>query len=150
MAKLWYFAYGWSMDKSLMKKCIGEWLDVRRAVLKGFEVAFNAYSPAWKGGIANLREKEGAKVLGVAYMITPDQLAKLDLFEGVPLRASRRMILIEVECVGEVRAVTHVAATPRNRFIQPSKEYLSAMYRGVKQHGIPDDIIKVFQKTMGK
>lgn len=150
MAKLWYFAYGWSMDKSLMRKCIGDWLDARRAVLKGFEIAFNAYSPAWRGGIANLREKEGARVIGVAYMITPDQLVKLDAFEGVPSRASRRMISIEVEGIGEVRAVTHVASSPRNGFIQPSKEYLSAMYRGVKQHGIPDEIIRALQRIMGR
>lgn len=148
MTRLWYFAYGWSMDKSLMKKCIGDWLDARPAILKGFEIAFNAYSPAWKGGIANLREKESGKVVGVAYMITSDQLAKLDAFEGVPSRASRRMVSIEVEGVGEVKAVTHVAVASRNSFIQPSREYLSAMYRGIKQHGIPDEIIKALQRIM--
>ncbi len=133
-----------------MRRCIGDWLDVRRAILKGFEIVFNAYSPAWRGGIANLRENEGARIIGVAYKITPDQLARLDAFEGVPSRASRRTILIEVEGVGEVKAVTHIAANPRNALVQPSKEYLSAMYRGVRQHSIPDDILKTLQKVAGR
>jgi cation transport regulator ChaC len=150
MVELWYFAYGWSMDKSLMRKCIGDWLDARRATLKGFEIVFNAYSPAWKGGVANLRESENARIIGVAYKITHDQLAKLDAFEGVPSRASRRMVSIEVEGVGEVKAITHVAANPRDGFVQPSKEYLSAMHRGIKQHGIPDEMIKAIQKAAGK
>jgi cation transport regulator ChaC len=147
MVELWYFAYGWSMDKSLMRKCIGDWLDARHATLKGFEIVFNAYSPAWRGGVANLRESENARIIGVAYKITHDQLAKLDAFEGVPSRASRRMVLIEVEGVGEVKAITHVAANPRDGFVQPSKEYLSAMHRGIKQHGIPDEMIKAIQRA---
>jgi cation transport regulator ChaC len=138
------------MDKSLMRKCIGDWLDARRATLKGFEIVFNAYSPAWRGGVANLRESESARIIGVAYKITHDQLAKLDAFEGVPSRASRRMVSIEVEGVGEVKAITHVAANPRDGFVQPSKEYLSAMHRGIKQHGIPDEMIKAIQKAAGK
>jgi cation transport regulator ChaC len=147
MAELWYFAYGWSMDKSLMRRCIGDWLDARRAILKGFEIVFNAYSPAWRGGIANLKESGDARIIGVAYKIAPDQLAKLDAFEGAPSRASRRLVMIEVEGVGEVKAITHIAANPRDGFIQPSKEYISAMQRGIRQHGIPDEMIKIIQRA---
>jgi hypothetical protein len=60
------------------------------------------------------------------------------------------MVSIEVEGVGEVKAITHVAANPRDGFVQPSKEYLSAMHRGIKQHGIPDEMIKAIQKAAGK
>ena len=70
MPELWYFAYGWSLEKSLMKKCIGKWLDARRAELKGFKLVFDAYSASWRGGVANLEEDESSKVYGVAYKIT--------------------------------------------------------------------------------
>lgn len=138
------------MDKSLMKRCIGDWLDARRAVLKGFEIVFNAYSPAWRGGVANLVEREGARVFGVAYKISSEQLARLDSFEGVPQRAGRRVVVIEVEGVGEVRAITHVPANPRDGVVQPSRKYLSAMYRGIKQHDIPEEAVKELQRIAGR
>jgi len=149
MSELWYFSYGWSLDKSLMKKCIGEWIDARRAVLKGFELAFNAYSPSWRGGVANLKEAENGEIHGVAYRITSDQLEKLDRFEGVPGRAARLSISIEVEGVGEVKAVTHVATNIREGRVYPSREYLSAMYRGVKQHGLGEEALKIIRKAAG-
>ncbi len=149
MAELWYFSYGWSLDKSLMKRCIGSWIDARRAILKGYELVFNAYSPSWKGGVANLRESDTSRTYGVAYRITSEQLKRLDRFEGVPRRSARISVLIEVEGVGEVRAVTHVAANPKERKVQPSREYVSAMHRGIKQHGLSEDALKSLQKITG-
>jgi len=149
MPELWYFSYGWSLDKSLMKKCIGRWIDARRAVLKGYEIIFNAYSPSWRGGVANLRENESSKTYGVAYKITSEQLERLDRFEGVPRRAARISIQIEVEDVGIVRAVTHVMANPKEGRVHPSREYVSAMYRGIKQHGLGEDSLKSIRKIVG-
>ncbi|MCD6591595.1 MAG: gamma-glutamylcyclotransferase [Thaumarchaeota archaeon] len=149
MAELWYFSYGWSLDKSLLKKCIGSWLDARRAVLKGFRLVFNVYSPSWRGGIANLEEDEASEIYGVAYRITSEQLEKLDRFEGVPSRAARRSVLIAVEGIGELKAITHVAVNPRGGRVHPSREYLSAMYRGVKQHGLGEDALRLIRRAAG-
>ena len=149
MPELWYFAYGWSLNKSLMKKCIGEWVEARRAILKGFKLVFNVYSPSWRGGVANLRENEESKTYGVAYRITSEQLERLDRLEGVPQRSARRSVLIEVEGVGEVKAITHVAANPREGRVHPSREYVSAMYRGMKQHGLGEEALKTLQKIVG-
>jgi len=74
MEEVWYFAYGWSLNKSLMRRCIGQWLDARRAELRGFKLVFNAYSKSWRGGVANLVEDESSRVHGVAYRITGEQL----------------------------------------------------------------------------
>ncbi len=149
MSELWYFSYGWSLDKSLMKKCVGEWIDARRAVLKGFELVFNAYSPSWRGGVANLRESEGGEVRGVAYRITSEQLERLDRLEGVPGRAARLSVSIEVEGAGAARAITHVATNPKEGRVYPSREYLSAMCRGVKQHGLGEEALKIIRRAAG-
>jgi len=149
MTEIWYFAYGWSLEKSLMKKCIGEWLDARKAELKGFKIVFDAYSASWRGGVANLEEDEASKVYGVAYKITSEQLQKLDRFEGVPRRAARIGVEIYVEGIGEVRAMTHIAANPRRSLVFPSKQYLSAMLKGAKQHGLGEEALKVIRKASG-
>ncbi len=149
MPELWYFAYGWPINKALMKKCIGKWIEARRATLKGFKLVFNAYSPSWRGGVANLRENEKAKTYGVAYKITSEQLEKLDRFEGVPQRSARMSVTIEVEGIGEVKAITHVAANPKEGRVHPSREYVSAVYRGMKQHGLGEEALKALQRAAG-
>jgi len=149
MAEVWYFAYGWSMNKSLMKRCIKNWTDSRRAELRGFRLVFDAYSTSWKGGVANLEEDESSKVYGVAYKISPEQLKELDKFEGVPQRAMRRSIEVVVEGVGRVKAVTHVAINPRRGPIYPSKQYLGAMLKGAKQHNLGEEALKMIRKAAG-
>jgi len=141
MDEVWYFAYGWSLNRSLMKKCIGGWIEARRAELRGFKLVFNAYSKSWRGGVANLVEDEASKVYGVAYKITSEQLKKLDRFEGLPSRAARMSVEISVENVGRVKAITHIAVNPRRGWIVPSRDYVSAMLRGLKQHGFSDDVL---------
>lgn len=147
MHELWYFAYGWSLNKALMKKCVGEWVEARRAILKGFKLVFNVYSPSWRGGVANLEEDEESKTYGVAYRIASEQLEMLDRFEGVPQRSARRSVLVEVEGIGEVKAITHVAVNPKKGEVHPSREYVSAMYRGMKQHGLDEEALKALQRA---
>ncbi|HDD40309.1 MAG TPA: gamma-glutamylcyclotransferase [Nitrososphaeria archaeon] len=149
MTEIWYFAYGWSMNKSLMKRCIKNWVDSRRAELKGFRLVFDAYSTSWKGGVANLEEDESSKVYGVAYKIDPEQLKELDKFEGVPQRAMRRSVELEVEGVGRVKAITHVAINPRKAPVYPSKEYVSAMLKGARQHNLGEEALKTIRRAAG-
>ena len=147
MEEVWYFAYGWSLNKSLMRKCIGRWLDARRAELRGFKLVFNAYSKSWRGGVANLVEDESSRVHGVAYRITGEQLKKLDRFEGLPSRAARISVEISVEDIGRVKAITHIAVNPRRGWIVPSRDYLSAMLKGLKQHGFGDDVLREVRRA---
>ena len=132
-----------------MKKCIGKWLDARRAELKGFKLVFDAYSASWRGGVANLEEDESSKVYGVAYKITSEQLEKLDKFEGVPQRSARIGVEIEVEGIGKVKAMTHVAVNPRKGQVYPSREYLGAMIKGAKQHGLGEEALRIIRKAAG-
>ncbi len=137
------------MNKSLMKRCIKNWTNSRRAELRGFRLVFDAYSTSWKGGVANLEEDESSKVYGVAYKISPEQLKELDKFEGVPQRAMRRSIEVDVEGVGRVKAVTHVAINPRRGPVYPSKQYLGAMLKGAKQHNLGEEALKMIRKAAG-
>ena len=81
--------------------------------------------------------------------ITSDQLEKLDRFEGVPQRSARIGVEIEVEGVGRVKAVTHVAVNPRRSQVYPSREYLGAMIKGAKQHQLGEEALKIIRKAAG-
>jgi len=147
MPELWYFAYGWSLEKSLLKKCIGDWIEARRAELRGYRLTFDTYSASWRGGVANIEEDDSSRVYGVAYKITSEQLEKLDRFEGVPERAARIRVEVEVEGVGRVKAVTHVAVNPRSRHVIPSREYLSAMMKGARQHQLGEEALRIIRRA---
>lgn len=140
--RFWYFAYGWALDRGLMKRSVGPWEEVRRALLKGFSLVFNAYSPSWRGGVANLEEDESGTVYGVVYRLSEEQFKKLDRLVGVPSSFARRRVEVEVEGIGRTSAITYVSTNPRGRWVKPSEQYLSALLRGLKQHGYGDDIIE--------
>jgi len=143
----WYFAYGWTLDKNLMKKSVGRWVEERRAELPGFSLKFNCYSASWRGGVANLVEDESGIVYGVIYRLDEEQLKKLDRLVGVPEIFARRRVKVRAEELGEVDAVTYVAVSPRRGLVQPSRQYLSAMIRGLKQHGFGENVIRLVEEA---
>ena len=145
---VWYFAYGANLDRELMRRRVGEWKDVRRAVLRGYELRFDTYSPSWRGATANIVEKEDGVVYGVAYLITEEQMRMLDRHVGVPNRYSKIKVLVETEEGERINALTYVSNNPKPRLF-PSQQYLSTLLRGLKQHGYGDDVIRSVKRVAG-
>ncbi|MEM3819771.1 MAG: gamma-glutamylcyclotransferase family protein, partial [Nitrososphaerota archaeon] len=87
---VWFFAYGWALDKSLLKKVIGEVDEPKKAVLRGYRLVFDVFSPNWRGGVANIVEDENNLVYGAVYKINRGQLERLDEAVGVPRIFFRR------------------------------------------------------------
>ncbi len=145
---VWYFAYGVNLDKDIMRRRIGEWKEAKRAVLKGYELCFNTYSPTWRGGTASIIEKENSTVYGVVYLIDEEQIRMLDKHLGVPNRYVRIKITVETEDNNKIEAMTHVAANPKQH-IPPSQQYLSALLRGLRQHGYGEDVVRAVKKVAG-
>jgi len=49
--------------------------------------------------------------------------------------------------VGRAKTIPHIAMQPRKGWIIPSKDYLSAMLKGLKQHGFSNDVIKEIKRA---
>jgi gamma-glutamylcyclotransferase (GGCT)/AIG2-like uncharacterized protein YtfP len=82
---VWYFAYGSNMDAKRMKKRVGDYVTRIRAALKNYELVFNVKNEKQAGaGFANIEQKNGQVVEGALYLISFEQLEKLDRYEGVP------------------------------------------------------------------
>jgi len=131
---LWYFAFGSNMSTRRMKRVIGSWDDARRAILRGYDVGFFAYSPQWGCGVLDLEEREGRDVPGVAYLIDEGRAAILDRYEGVPAIARRLHVRVEIEGIGEADAYTYTFAN-RRKFVQPAKAYLDSVVSGLREWG---------------
>jgi len=146
LSEVWFFAYGWALDKSLLKKVIGECSEPRRAILHGYRLVFDVFSPSWRGGVANIVEDVDSVVYGAVYKIDLNQLRRLDEAVGVPHIFSRRKVVVEVEGIGDVESVTYISASGRGRWVKPSEQYLSAFLRGLKQLKYEDDVTQKIKK----
>ena len=83
-APILYFAYGSNLSEAqMLARCPGA-RPTRRGALRGYRLAFAAYSELWGGGIAMLAADPAGRVRGVLYELTPADLDALDRWEGHP------------------------------------------------------------------
>ncbi|MEN2975015.1 MAG: gamma-glutamylcyclotransferase family protein [Candidatus Caldarchaeales archaeon] len=143
----WFFAYGWALDKNLLKKVIGEVSEPERALLRGYRLVFDVFSHSWKGGVANIVEDKEGIVYGAVYRVETEQFSKLDRVVGVPSLFSKRKVIVELVDHRILESITYISTTSRGRWIRPSEQYLSAVLRGLKQLGYGDDVIEEVRRV---
>jgi gamma-glutamylcyclotransferase (GGCT)/AIG2-like uncharacterized protein YtfP len=141
----WYFAYGSNLDTAQMVERIGPFIrrrEARRAWLDGYRLAFNK-----KGldgtGRANIVPDPAGTVWGVVYLTTPEDLSKMDQYEGVPSgHYQRKTVRVRFEDGVELDAVTYVASSAFvDNSLRPSYDYLQAILKGAREHKLPEDYI---------
>jgi gamma-glutamylcyclotransferase (GGCT)/AIG2-like uncharacterized protein YtfP len=124
MDKKRYFAYGSNMNPERMRIRMGYLPPSRKAVLQDYSLIFNKISSRNSGaGVANIIPLAGSKVEGILYDVTVQDVAKLDIFEGVPKHYICKNV--KVECDGElVNAFTYFAVLVKDG-LKPSQDYLN-------------------------
>lgn len=148
---VWYFAYGSNMQPATFAG--------RRGITPSRALAVRA--PGWElvldkpplvpigESFANIVAVPTAEVFGVAYEITADDLAHVDLTEGV-LIGNYARIEIAIEPIVDpprrartvdgdhpARAFTLVA-DKRAPDLLPSDRYMALLIEGAEHHGLPD------------
>lgn len=142
-SRIWYFAYGSNMDPSRMAQRICRSIKGRRALLNGWSLAFDKVGSADGEGFANIHPFPEKSVWGVLYEITEKELLALDHFEGVPRGEYRReRVRVDTEELGNVEAVVYVSTRCAEK-LKPRAKYLRYLLRGAKEHGIPENYIKL-------
>jgi len=137
-----YFSYGSFLDSETLKKHAPNAKYMKRAVLLDFEVQFNFLSKTYGGGVTGVEPAPGEKALGVIYEVSPDELKKLDIVEGVPMGIYYRQTVTVIDENGkEHQAETYRTSDPKGPFT-PTKRYLGLMIKGAKEHCLDPDYIK--------
>ena len=135
---VWYFAYGANLDRATL-------VDRRRIVpsacvvcrLDGFELLFNQPGlPILEPSFANIAPAPSSSVHGVAYRLTPEQLATLDVLEGGGAYAHLEVELITQ--VGERLMAKTYAARETRQGLLPSRRYMKLIIAGGRAQGLPD------------
>lgn len=131
----YYFAYGSNMDAGQMRERCPSALFVRTMRLPGYRLTFPRYSPRWMGGVASIEPDPNSAVEGVIFRLTPEDLEKLDGYEGVEIGAYRRMRLDLPSGVDVLNEVwTYVAVSQEDKPFHPSPDYISRLVAGARQH----------------
>ncbi|MEN3061243.1 MAG: gamma-glutamylcyclotransferase family protein, partial [Candidatus Methanosuratincola petrocarbonis] len=141
--KLFYFAYGSNMDPEQMKERQAKFFSRKGAVLRGWQLVFNVESKTWKCGVANIVEKEAAKVEGVLYEITKNSLDELDRYEGFPRKYQRKLLSVESEGK-EYKAEVYISKENKDG-LKPSKRYLKQLLKG--QDVLSKEYVEMLRKV---
>jgi len=138
--KVWYFAYGSSLNVDQIKLRIGQWQLSKRALVRNYRLVFNVYSKRRNGYIANLLRSENFEdtVPGIVYRISPDQLSRLELFEGVPPSD----VGVELEDGNEISHAKVFIWKNVEKEHEPPRDYRRIIEQGLLQHGYPDSTVK--------
>lgn len=141
-APMLYFSYGSFLDSDNLILHAPNAKYMKRAVLLDFEVQFNYLSKTYNGGVTGVEPATGKKARGVLYNVSPNEIEKLDIVEGVPTGIYYRETVTVVDEDGnEHRAETYRTTVPKGPFT-PTRQYLGLMIKGAREHGLDPDYIK--------
>jgi gamma-glutamylcyclotransferase (GGCT)/AIG2-like uncharacterized protein YtfP len=131
-----YFAYDVTVNQEVMKRIIGTWYGLSRAILEDYRLVFDTYSAAWRGGIAGIEEAPGHRVPGALYIIEHEDFERLDKYQGLPALRSRIKVSVATEG-GVESAHTYISVNPR-RHVAPSKTYVTLIAKGLRALGFQE------------
>ncbi len=131
-----YFAYGSNINLDQMAYRCPDAQVVGPVVLEGYELLFR------RGGFATVAPKEGEKVSGLLWSITPECERSLDHYEGYPRFYDKRKVTVRD---AQGRSLTVMAYIMDERFREPmlpSESYYNGILEGYRQNGLPVSELK--------
>lgn len=139
-----YFAYGSNMLRARLEERVGPVVVVGAAMLEGYAHSFTTLGRDGTGK-GNIMVASGSAVYGVAYRLQPAQLERLTEFER-----AYRMVSLSVRIGAppspapgtQMSTITFQALRPVPP-LQPRAEYLAYYERGMREHGLPEDYLRM-------
>lgn len=157
MKRYYYFAYGSNMACGQMgERCPAAEI-IGPARLPGYRLEFTRLSEHWQCGVADAVAFRGAEIWGVLYLITEDDLRRLDAYEGYrgegkPNAYVRRTCTVFTPAAdGERRhddVVIYFVAKPqfladgRTGAFKPGPIYKKLMVCASRNHGVPESYVR--------
>ena len=136
MADTLYFAYGSNINLGQMEYRCPDASVVGPVELENYELLFR------RGGFATIAPKEGGKVHGLLWSITPECERSLDRYEGYPRFYDKRMVTVRD---AEGRSLSVMAYIMDERFREPmlpTTTYYNGILEGYRQNSLPVTALK--------
>ncbi len=128
-----YFAYGSNINLEQMARRCPNAVPVMPVTLKNYELSFRGMS-----GVATILPKEGAKVHGLLWDLTPACEHSLDRYEGYPRLYGKETVTVKGKDAKTYNVMAYVM-TPDYAELpsEPPLEYFYGILDGYKQNGLP-------------
>ena len=139
--RVWYFAYGSNMQRATF--CGRRTIHCERALpgrLAGWRLVFDKPPLVPVGeSFANVVPDDAGEVLGVLYEIDADDLAHIDLTEGVLIDNYRRIEVRVMTLDGSLTVDAHTLTSDKHApELRPSTRYMACVIGGAEEHGLPE------------
>jgi cation transport regulator ChaC len=131
-----YFAYGSNINRDQMDLRCPDAQVVGPVVLEGYELLFR------RGGFATIQPKEGGKVYGLLWSLTPDCERSLDRYEGYPRFYFKQILTVRDGLGREVTAMAYIMDQRCREPMLPSSAYYNCIWEGSRQNGLPVTALK--------
>lgn len=113
-----------------------------RAYLRNHGLAFSGFSGRWGGAVATVVRRTSRTLAGALYLLEPDDVERLDRFEGCPTsyRRCRRLVTTER---GERRMATIYLQTRRPDYAPPSPSYFKTIMGAYRRFGFDENPLRL-------
>ena len=141
-----YFAFGSNMLPSRLQRRCPTASVKTPALAPGHRVAFDKLSEDSSGKANLITCHTGGSAIGIVYELSPDDVGKLDAFEGPGYRRQDDFVVTCVDTGGQLVTSTYVAEK-RVPGLRPYDWYLALILAGLAQHGIDPSYARELRKT---
>lgn len=124
-----YFAYASNLSKEYMYSRCPEATPIKKVVLRNYKLRFNQ--------LADIIKKEDEVVLGALYVISKEDLEKLDKLEGYPDLYDR--IIVEVEDEKGNKYDAFVYTMVEKSLELPPDHYYEILVKGYEDWDLPKE-----------
>jgi len=140
MTAVHYFAFGANMNSAVLRRRGIVTLSREPARLRGHRLVFDLAGIPWvEPAFASIVPDPEHDVYGVLYRLAPDQLDRVNSYEGPGYS------FIEVEVEGErsgIRRTSTYRAKRSSSGLRPSRRYLRVLCEGARENGLPPSYIR--------
>ena len=137
MAEKLYFAYGSNINLEQMAYRCPDAHVVRPVILENYELLFRGNTRG--NGVATIAPREGSKVHGLLWRITPACEQSLDFYEGYPRLYEKEQVTVRDDRGRQLTVMAYVM-TGGERWMSPmmpSAFYYRGIQDGYRQNGLP-------------
>jgi gamma-glutamylcyclotransferase (GGCT)/AIG2-like uncharacterized protein YtfP len=124
---LLYFAYGSNLNLEQMKNRCPDSVPVAKVKLKGYQLNFNR--------VADIVKKKNGVAQGAVYQVSPDDIKRLDIYEGYPNYYTKIQVLVEDEDKNRYEAFAYVMTSKGSE--EPSPHYYNIIRQGYEDWRLP-------------
>ena len=142
MAEKLYFAYGSNINLEQMEYHCPAAKAVGPVILENYELLFRGNTRG--NGVATIAPREGSKVHGLLWWITPACEQSLDFYEGYPRLYEKEQVTVRDDKGRQFTVMAYVM-TGDERWMSPtmpSAFYYRGIQDGYRQNGLPVEGLK--------